>query len=155
MKNHIFSSILSISLILFFVSSFSFAQDRPTRFVKQHNSQSLRKNLKTTEKMLMEHIQNDSTNSKLTAVQTFRELEQIFPDNSFNSFIEPLSGIVQNEELGTQLRILSAIALDELHSDIGDRVIYKVSKTSNNESVKNICTAISFEISKTVENQSK
>ncbi len=102
--------------------------------------------------MLLQHLQNDTTNSKLTAVQTVRELEQIFPDNSFSSFLEPLSEIVQNEESGTQLRILAAIALDELHSDAGDKAIYEAAKNSKNESVKNVCTAISFEISKTVEN---
>ncbi len=151
MKNHMFTLVLSVTLLFFFASMLSFAQNKPTRFANQHNSQSLKKNLKTTEQMLLQHLQNDSTNSKLTAVQTFRELEQIFPDNSFSSFIEPLSDIVKNEEFATQLRILSAIALDELHSDIGDNAIYEAAKNSKDESVKNVCTAISFETSKTVE----
>lgn len=147
MKNRMFTFVLSIALFIIFASAISFSQDRPTRFEKQHDSQFLKKNLKTIEKMLLEHLSDNTKDSKLSAVQTIRELEDIFPDNAFSSFIEPLSEIVKNEELETQLRITAAIALDELHSDIGDKTIYEA-KNSANESVKDVCTAISFEISK-------
>jgi hypothetical protein len=149
MKNRMFSLVLSTALLFFFTSLLTFAQDRPSRFAEQHDSQTLKKNLKTTEKMLLKHLSDNTTDSKLSAVQTLRQLELIFPDHAFRSFIEPLSEIVKNEELETQLRITAAIALDELHSDMGDKTIYEVAKNSTNESVKNVCTAISFEISKT------
>ncbi len=145
MKNHIFSLVLSMSLLFFFASTLSFAQDRPTRFSEQHNSETLKKNLKNTEKMLLQHLQDGSTNVKLSSVQTLWELEQIFPDNSFSTFVKPLMDIVKNEKLGVQLRITAAIALDELHSDIGDHAIYEAANNSTNESVRNVCIAISFE----------
>jgi len=151
MKNRIYSSVIFLTLLFILVSALSFAQDRPTRYEEQHNSEYLKKNLKTIEKMLIKHLQNDSTNSKLSAVQTLRQLEQIFPTYSFKSFIEPLNNIVKNEELETQLRITAAITLDELHSDIGDKTIFEVSKNSTNESVRNICTAISFDMHGTIE----
>ncbi len=151
MKKH-FSFLIFSMLLLFFVSGgFSFAQNRPTRFAGQHDSERVKKHLETTEKMLLQHLKDNNTSSELSAVQTIRELEQIFPTNSFSSFIVPLSDIVKNEDLDTQLRILSAIALDELHSDKGDVVIYEAAKNSTNESVRNLCRAISFEISKTAE----
>jgi hypothetical protein len=148
MKNHIFSFVLSIALLFFFTNALSFAQNRPTRFSEQHNSKNIKDNLKNIEKMLMQHMQNDSSNIRLSAVQTFREIEQLFPTKSFNSFIIPLKDIVENEELDVQLRITAAIALDELHSDIGDQAIYEMASNSANESVKNVCVAISFEKAK-------
>ncbi len=149
MKNHKFSLVLSIALFFFCINALSFAQNRPTRFLKQHNSKNIADNLGKIEKMLLQHLENDSTNKKLlSAVQTFREIEQIFPSNSFSSFISPLSKIVKNEELGVQLRITAAIALDELHSNIGDQTIYEMANNSTDESVKNVCIAISFEKSK-------
>lgn len=151
MKKHLSFFIFSILLLFFFSGGLSFAQDRPTRFAEQHESEQVKKHLKTTEKMLLQHLKDNTTNSKLSAVQTIRELEQIFPTHAFSSFIEPLSNIVNNEELDTQLRIISAIALDELHSDKGDVVIFEAAKNSTNESVRNLCRAISFEISKTAE----
>ena len=121
------------------------------RFLEQHKSPFVKEHLKQTEKMLVQHLQNDSTNSKLSAVQTIRELEQIFPTEPFKSFIEPLIYIVKNEESEPQLRILSTIALDELHSDKGDKAIFEASKNTTNESFKNFCVAISFESSKIAE----
>lgn len=151
MKNRMFPFVLSMLLLFFLAGALSFAQERPTRFGEQHNSEFLKSHLKTTETMLIQHLRDTTMASELSAVQTIRELEQIFPNDAFSSFIEPLSDIVKNEKLDTQLRILAAIALDELHSDEGDKVIYEAANNSNNESVKNICRAISFEISKTAE----
>ena len=148
MKNHIFSLVLSIAILFFFANTLSYTQDRPTRFSEQHNSQTLKDNLDNIETMLLQHLQNDSSDTKLTAVQTFREIEQIFPTRSFSSFIVPLKEIVENEELDVQLRIIAVIALDELHSNIGDQAIYEMASNSMNESVKNVCIAISFEKSK-------
>ena len=42
-------------------------------------------------------------------------------------------------------RILSALALDELHSDKGDATIYEVAKYTSNQSVKDICNALAIE----------
>ncbi len=148
MKRCIFSFVLSMSIIFFLAGSSGFAQNRTTRLQEQHKTKYLKKNLPTIEKMLMHHLQNDSSDTKLSAVQTLRQLEQIFPEESFSSLIEPLIKIVVNEESDTQLRIISAIALDELHSDKGDKAIYEIAKNSTSESVKNACIAISFEISK-------
>ena len=148
MKSYMSSFVLSIVLLFFFTSAMSFAQDRPLRFLGQHKSPFAKEHLKQTEKMLIQHLQNDSTNSKLSAVQAIWELEQIFPTEPFSSFIGPLGDIVKNEKSEIQLRILSAIALDGLHSDNGDKVIFEASKNTADESFKNVCIAISFESSK-------
>ena len=148
MKKQVFSFVFLILFFSFCFVAISFAQERTSRFKKQHDTYFVREHLETTENMLLQQLQDNKTNSKLSAVQTIRQLEEVFPTISFSLFIEPLSNIVKNEDSDTQLRIISAIALDELHSDIGDQAIYDMAKNSTNESVKNVCTAISFEVSK-------
>jgi len=145
MKNRIFLLAISMAFLLIFTGASSFAQDQQTRFLKQHKSHFLKAHLKQTEEMLVQALQSNSTNMCSSAAQTIRELEQIFPSESFGSFIEPLSVIIQNEKADTQLRILSALALDGLHSDNGDKVIYEVAKNTINESLKNISTALAIE----------
>lgn len=145
MKNRIFILVISMAFLLIFTVTSSFAQDQQTRFLKQHKSHFLKEHLKQTEDMLVQALQNNSIDMNSSAVQTIRELEQIFPNESFNLFLEPLSVIIQNEKADTQLRILSALALDGLHSDKGDKVIYEVAKNTSNESLKNISKALAIE----------
>jgi hypothetical protein len=145
MKNPIFLLALSVAFLIFFTSAPSFAQNQPTRFSKQHKSHFLTEHMKQTEEMLVKALQSNSTDMRSSAAQTIRELEQIFPYESFSSFIEPLSVIIQNEKADTQLRILAALALDGLHSDKGDKVIYEVAKNSSDESIKNISKALATE----------
>jgi hypothetical protein len=145
MKNRIIFLSLSLALLIFFASVSSYAQDQTTRFIKQHKSHFLKDHLKQTEDMLVQALNNNSVNMRSTAVQTIRELEEIFPSEPFSVFIEPLSDIIQNEKTDTQLRTLSALALDKLHSNKGDKVIYEVAQRTNNESIKNICTALAIE----------
>ena len=137
----IFFSLITIVLI----SAATPAQSKPTRFYKQHKSIFLKEHLDKTEKMLLQSLQSNDENMVSSSVQTIRELEQVFPDEGFISFIEPLSNIVQNENYDTHARILSALALDELHSDKGDASIYEAAKNSSNQSVKDICTALAIE----------
>jgi len=121
------------------------AQSRPTRFSKQHKSHFIKEHLNQTEEMLLQSLKSNDTNLVSSSVQTIRELEQAFPDEAFSSFIEPLSNIVRSENSDTHARILSALALDELHSDLGDKAIYEVAKTSSNQSVKDVCSALAIE----------
>jgi hypothetical protein len=145
MKNRIILLAISMVFLLIFTGASAFAQDQTTRFLKQHKSHFLKDHLKQTEEMLVQALQSNSVNMNSSAAQTIRELEQIFPAESFSLFIEPLSVIIQNERADTQLRILSALALDGLHSDNGDKVIYEVAKNTTNESLKNISTALAIE----------
>ncbi len=151
MRNRITILVLSMAVIFFFVSGLSLAQNKPDRFVKQHKSDFVKEQLPTTESMLLKALKNDSTDMKISAVQTIRELEQIFPAEPFNSFIDPLCDIVRNENSETHLRILSALALDELHSDKGDKVLFDISNSTPDESVRNVCIALAMETSKVAE----
>ena len=76
-------------------------------------------------------------------------MEQIFPEEKFSSFIDPLAKIVQDEKAETQTRLLAVLALDLLHSDKGDQSIYYTAKYTNNNSVKDLCKCLSIESLKT------
>ena len=145
MKSLIFSSvILSITIFLFSVAP-QFAQSQTHRFMKQHKSHFLKEHLKQTEDMLVKALEMNSVSLNSTASQTIRELEQIFPDEPFNVFIEPLGKIIKDEHAEIKSRILSALALDGLHSDSGDKVIYEVAKATSDNSLKTICEALAVE----------
>jgi len=106
----------------------------PTRFQKQHMPQ--------TEEMLINLLKDSNPTKRATAVQNIRDLEFIYPDEPFDKFLAPLTNILKDEKEPCQIRLLSAIALDELHSETGDNAIQEMSKTSSNQSVKELCSAL-------------
>lgn len=138
----VFVLIMVISAMLFITVN---AQDQSTRFEKQHHSKFVESNLKQTEAMILKSLESDNIGILASSAQTIRQLELIFPKNNFGSLLDPLMKIVQDENGNIQVRILSALALDGLHSDKGDKAIYDVAKTTNNNSVKDICVALSVE----------
>jgi len=125
------------------------AQSKTTRFEKQHHSKFIESHLKQTEEMLLKSFESDQLGIVSSSIQTLRELEQIFPENEFSSLIDPLMKFVKDETRDTQMRILSALALDGLHSDKGDKAIYNAAKSTENKSVKDICVALAIESLKT------
>lgn len=137
--------IILLLLSIVFLSAAIYAQTKPTRFYRQHKSYFVKEHLKQTEESLLQALQNKKVDMRSSAAQAIRELEEAFPTEPFSSLIEPLSDVVQNENEDTDTRILAALALDDLHSDKGDNVIYKVAKNTNNQSVKDICTALAIE----------
>ena len=131
--------------IILVLSATVYSQSKTSRFYLQHKSQFVKDHLQQTEKMLLRSLKSSNANMVSSSIQTIRELEQVFPDEPFNSFIEPLSNIIRDEKGNTDTRILSALALDELHSDIGDASIYEVAKRTRDQSVKDICKALAIE----------
>ena len=139
---HLFMLIMLISAMLLTTTN---AQDQSTRFEKQHHSKFVKSNLKQTEEMILKNLQSDNIDMLASSAQTIRELELIFPENTFSSLLDPLMKIIQDENGDTQVRLLSALALDGLHSNKGDKAIYDIAKTTKNNSVKDICTSLSVE----------
>ena len=144
MKKHFLLLVISFLILLFFNNSAAFAQENQTRLLKQHRLSFEKAHLEQTEIMLVQALESNSASLNSSALQTIREIEEIFPTESFSTFIEPLGDIIKNENADTQLRILSALALDKLHSDIGDNIIYEVAKNTTNESVKNVSEALAI-----------
>jgi hypothetical protein len=133
---------LVLGLILFAITIQ--AQSDISRFQKQHNSKFNKKNLKATQETLIQALESGNTQMIASAAQTLRELEQIFPEESFSSMLNPLTKIVKDEKVETTPRILSLFALEALHSDAGDAVIKDLIKSSSNKTILEICSAMSI-----------
>ncbi len=121
------------------------AQDQSSRFMEQHHSKFVKSHLDVTKQMLLKAMESKDPNFQSSAIQTLRDLEIIFPDDKFSSFIEPLIHNVKDEKEDTQVRLLSALALENLHSNKGDAAIYYVAKNTLNKSVKDLCVVMSIE----------
>lgn len=140
MKLIIFLLLASTALLTITVN----AQDQSTRFMEQHHSEYVKSHLDVTKQMLLKAMQYTDPNFQSTAIQTLRELEIIFPDDKFSSFIEPLIVNVKDEKEDTQVRLLSILALENLHSNKGDAAIYEVAQYTSNRSVKDLCVVMSL-----------
>ncbi len=110
------------------------AQEPSTRYTKQH--------MKQTIESLAYALNHESAGVQASAAQAIRQLEWMFPQEPFNEILEPLMNIVKDEKADTRVRILSAIALDALHSDTGDSVIEDAAKSSTNKSLMELCSAL-------------
>jgi hypothetical protein len=116
-----------------------------TRFEAQHkfSSRWVARHMQQTEANLVAAV--DSANSptlQASAIQTLRELEQIFPQYPFTSALAPLEKKLKDEQADPMVRRLAALALDELHSDAGDAVIQEVSTTTTDKGLQILCTAL-------------
>jgi hypothetical protein len=106
----------------------------PTRFQKQHMLQTLG--------MHVELLKDSDPSKRATVIQNIRDMEYAYPDEPFSDVLTPLMERLKDETETTHVRLLSALALEGLHNDSGDDVIAEVSKKTNNQSVKDLCTAL-------------
>jgi len=135
---------LCISLLLLVTAH---AQDRKstTRLEAQHkfSSRWVAKHMQQTEDNLISAVETaNSPSLQASAIQTLRELEEIFPQYPFNSALAPLTKKLQDEQADPMVRALAALALDGLHSDAGDAVIKEVSTTTTDKGLQILCTAL-------------
>lgn len=121
------------------------AQSHSTRLEKQHKVKFINSSLEQTEEMILSSLHSDNVGIVASSAQTIRQLQEIFPDRPFSSLIDPLIKIIQDEEGDTHVRILSALALEGLHSEKGDNAIFEVSRTTKDKSVKDALSALSVE----------
>jgi len=110
------------------------AQDSPSRFTKQH--------MKSIVVSLAQALNHNSVGVQASAVQAIRQLEWEFPYEPLGELLDPLMDIVKNEESDTRVRLLAVIALDGLHSDIGDKLIETIARISKNQSMKDLCNSL-------------
>jgi len=114
-----------------------------TRLQRQHKyTEFQKKQMKQTEASILAGIQGESVGMQQGAIQALRELAQIAADYPFSSLITPLEGKLTNTQSDRTVRMLAALALDELHSDAGDAVIKSVAEKSEDESLQTLCKAL-------------
>ncbi len=109
-------------------------QHKLTYFQKEH--------MKESEESLLQAIQSNSIELQQSGIQAVRELEQLDPVYPFTLLVGPLSEKLKDENADGTVRMLAALALDELHSDAGDDVIRSVAQVSADTGLKNLCNAL-------------
>jgi hypothetical protein len=139
MKYHFI--IFSLVVILFTITANAQTSDDitrsnvlPSRFQKQHMPQ--------TEEMLIKGLKDKDHSIRSISAQNIRDLEFLYPDEPFRNFLTPLMEILKDEKEITEVRVLCAIALDDLHSNKGDKVIKEMSQVSSNQTIKELCKAL-------------
>jgi len=136
-----------ILIAVLLATAFAFAslnaQNANTRLQKQHNvSKFVKAHLTSSIEMTARALEDKQYNMKLSALQTIRQLEQLFPEESFSRLVQPLVTIINDKNTETETRVLAAVTLDQLHSDMGDEAIFMAGKTSENSTLKGFCQAI-------------
>jgi hypothetical protein len=102
----------------------------------------MRKRLAQHEENLLKMLDNENLTVQAQAVQTIRDLEQMFPQYPFQSSLAPLGIKLKDEKADPIVRRLAALALDELHSDAGDAVIRDVAGSSQDKGLQTLCSAL-------------
>jgi hypothetical protein len=142
MKRTLFASAIALMVCATAVR----AQDNmsTTRLeAQQHTLNSaMGKALPKHEVNLIATLEGENPTMQAQAVQTMRELEQMFPKYSFKSLIAPLGAKLKDEDADPIVRRLAALALDELHSDAGDVAIKDVAGSSKDKGLQTLCNAL-------------
>lgn len=134
---------LTALLSLAFAFSGLNAQNASTRLQRQHDvSKFMKAHLSSSIEMIARALEDRQFNMRLSALQTTRQLEQLFPEESFSRLVQPLIKIINDNDIETEARVLAAITLDQLHSDEGDEAIFQAAKNCENPTMKNFCRAI-------------
>lgn len=140
--------ILSAILALVVLAAAVQAQERAstTRLERQHaqvaSMEKMEKNLPQMEASLLKTLDGDNTNMQAQAVQTFRDLEQMFPKYPFKSVLDPFEKKLKDETTDPIVRRLVALALDQLHSDAGDEVLAVVASSTQDKGLGLLCQAL-------------
>lgn len=114
-----------------------------TRIELQHTAtRSMGKSLAQHEVNLINTIETGNPVMQAQAVQTLRELEQMFPKYAFKSSLTPLGTKLKDETADPTVRRLAALALDELHSDAGDAAIRDVASSCQDKGLQTLCNAL-------------
>ena len=114
-----------------------------TRIERQHNFSHFQKeHMLQTEESLLDAITSKSVGLQQTAIQTMRELEQLDTSYPFSSLIAPLVVKLKDEKADKVVRTLSALALDELHSDAGDQAIKTIADNGPDKDLQTLCAAL-------------
>jgi hypothetical protein len=102
----------------------------------------MKEHLKQTEESILQALQGDNAGNQRSAIQTLRDLEQLFPQYPFSTLLTPLATKLKDEKADPVLRKLAALALDELHSDAGDAVIREVAGASNDKGLQTLLSSM-------------
>ncbi|MBI4429470.1 MAG: hypothetical protein HY562_10170 [Ignavibacteriales bacterium] len=101
--------------------------------------------LKQIDENLVLSLQTNYPGVVASAVKTVRDVKALAPDYNFShSMTVSLMRMVKNEEADAGVRILSAFALNDLDSEIGNYAIKMESKFSESDRFKRVCSWLTY-----------
>jgi hypothetical protein len=116
-----------------------------TQNVNRSDQRFTEEKLHLLEQNLAVVLGNPTPGVQASAAQTVRDLKNMATEYSFSRLVIPLMRIVKNERAEIGPRILAALALHDLHSEMGDYAIKRVAKFSDIQRMKNLCMWLTFE----------
>jgi hypothetical protein len=132
-----------VAFLAFAVSVQAQEKSSTTRIDAQHKpTKAMEKQLPQYEANLLATLKGDNPAMQAQAVQTIRELEQMFPAYPFATSLGPLAATLRSDDADSIVRRLAALALDELHSDAGDAVIKDIAKECTDIGLQTLCKAL-------------
>jgi hypothetical protein len=130
-------------LLLIAVSAQAQGNKSTARIERQHKITHFQHGqMQNSEASILQGLESNSARLQQTSIQSLRELMQLAPDYPFSTLISPLEAILNNEQGDRIVRWLSALALDELHSDAGDAAIKAMSVNSEDKGLQTLCQAL-------------
>jgi hypothetical protein len=137
--------IMMFTFLLFVCAGTSYSQDElsTTRIQIQHRlPDSMKTDVARHEQDMLKNLANGNPTVQARALQTLRDLEQLFPDYAFQASIAPLGAMLRDEHADRIVRRLAALALDGLHSEAGDVAIADIASFSQDEGLQTLCMAL-------------
>ncbi|HUI08726.1 MAG TPA: hypothetical protein VL221_00290 [Bacteroidota bacterium] len=90
-------------------------------------------------------LQSNIPGIQADAAQLVRDLKGLRPDDSFSDCVIPLMAILKNEDGESSARILAALALDRLDSDMGNFAIERTATFTSDPMLKHLCTWLAYD----------
>jgi len=101
--------------------------------------------LNSIERNMVLTLESSIPGIQASAAQTVRDLKRLAPDYSFSRLVIPLMRILKDSNGETGPKILAALALHELGSEMGDFTIRRVAQFSEVPQLKRLCTWMVYE----------
>jgi len=110
-----------------------------------HDARFTEAKLTLIEKSLANALESSSPGLQASAAQTVRDLKKLVPEYSFSRLVIPLMRIVKDEGAEIGPRILAALALHDLRSEMGDFAISRVATFTDVKRMKHLCAWLTYE----------
>ena len=122
-----------------------FAAFAPSTHAQNDNGRAPRftqEKLNVIERNLVIALETPSPGMQASAAQTVRDLKELSPEYSFSRLVIPLMRIVKDEAAEIGPRILASLALEELHSEMGDYAIKRTAQFTDCNRMQHLCMAL-------------
>jgi len=101
--------------------------------------------LEVIEANLKVALESASPGVQASAAQTVRDLKARAPHYEFASLVIPLMRIVKDGNAECGPRVLAALALHELKSELGDFPIQRTGRFTEDQRLKHVCTWLTYD----------